>query len=177
MSDNYRFYFFTNFYVSSIQKGIQAGHCAVELMNGKFRDCQITREWATNDKTFIILNGGAQPELENILEILNKESAKGNITLPYAHFVEDAGLNHAMTCVGLIVPKRIYDFTSANRGISIQEEEGQMVVRDYRGREVAPVVKYQPKVGNVVTDVICEVNLSHGDLIVASLLLGKSLAN
>lgn len=173
----YRLYFFTNFYVSSIQKGIQAGHCAVELMNGMFRDHPITREWATNHKTFILLNGGAQPELEEILETLQQQTICKNIDLPFAHFVEDAGLNFAMTCVGVIVPQRIYDFTAANRGVSINEENGNMVVRDYRGREVEPKMIYQASNGSETIDVAIECPLSYGDLVIAKLLLGKGLAS
>lgn len=188
---DYRLYFFTNFYISSIQKGIQAGHCAVELMNGAFRDHLITREWATNHKTFIVLNGGAQPDLEHTYEVLSRNV----VSYPFAQFKEDAGLNYALTCVGIIVPEHIYEFTSQNRGCSIRGYgkgavvpesicqstpptiyEDELSVVDFRGKPVRPIVTLKKKdVDGVPYEV--DLELSQEDLIIARELIGKGLAN
>lgn len=53
----YKMYFLVLYNLSPIQQGIQAGHAAVEYMLAYWhkKDCD---NRATNDKTFIILNGG-----------------------------------------------------------------------------------------------------------------------
>lgn len=188
---DYRLYFFTNFYISSIQKGIQAGHCAVELMNGQYRDHPVTRDWATNHKTFIVLNGGAQLELEHTYEVLSRNVA----SYPFALFKEDAGLNYALTCVGIIVPEHIYEFTSKNRGCSIigygkgavvpesicqahapEIYEDELSVVDFRGRPIKPVVTLNKRDADGVQYQI-NVELNQEDLVVARELMGKGLAN
>ena len=175
----YRLYFFTNFYLSSIQKGIQSGHCAVELMNGKFRDNAILREWATNHKTFIVLNGGAQPDLEDIFTTLELAEHNKLIDLPYAQFHEDIGLNNALTCVGIVIPSRIFNFTAANRNMTIRQVgQDKYVAYDYRGNVIEPRCWYIPTVveGEAVTGMAYD-ELSSGDLLIAKLIQGKSLAN
>lgn len=102
---NWRFYAFTNFYLSSMQKGIQAGHCAVDVVRA-FSSTKAVREWADKDKTMIVLNGGEQTELLKLFDQLT-ELNKSN-KLPLGLFKEDMGLNCAVTCVGIIVPERIY---------------------------------------------------------------------
>lgn len=67
----YKMYFLVLFSLSNIQKGIQSGHAAVEYMLAYWhkKDCD---NRATNDKTFIILNGGTTKTMENHKEYLNK---------------------------------------------------------------------------------------------------------
>ena len=64
-----RFYCFVNFYLSSMQQGIQTGHAAVDIVRKytcgelKFfnevtpRKTSLVTKWADDHKTFITLNG------------------------------------------------------------------------------------------------------------------------
>jgi len=57
MKKKYRMYGFVPYNISEIQKGIQFGHAVVEYAL-KFGNTQEYLDWANDDKTFIILNGG-----------------------------------------------------------------------------------------------------------------------
>lgn len=108
-----RFYCFVNYYLSSIQQGIQTGHCAVDVVRkyaraGRPSDIHPSSEsmvnnWADNHKTFITLNGGNHQSLQNALEVIQMSG------LPYATFNEDyQSLGGIMTCVGVVVPASIF---------------------------------------------------------------------
>lgn len=109
-----RFYCFTNFYLSSIQHGIQTGHCAVDLVvkymagrgnpNVDKDHVNMVADWATNHKTFITLNGG---ELTNMSGPVLQ--AVMNSGLPWCTFHEDAGLANMLTAVGVVVPETMFD--------------------------------------------------------------------
>lgn len=109
-----RFYCFTNFYLSSIQHGVQTGHCAVDLVtkylalrgdpNTPAAHVDMVTEWATKHKTFIILNGG---ELTNMSGPLLQ--AVKNSNFPWETFNEDAGLGNILTAVGVVIPEYIFD--------------------------------------------------------------------
>lgn len=114
-----RAYFFTNFYLSSIQQGIQPAHCMADMFI-KYKNSEISCKehetlytWATYHKTMICLNGGTSVDLAelwkqiaDIAQILN---------LPCGTFNEDEGLNEALTCVGIVVPEEIYELASDMR--------------------------------------------------------------
>ena len=55
----YRTYFLTNYQLTGIQSGIQAGHAAIEY-SLKYQDDEDYQEWARHNKTFIII--GCIPE-------------------------------------------------------------------------------------------------------------------
>ena len=55
--DKFRMYGLVNYQLSGIQKGIQFGHAVVEYGLKYFNDPDY-QEWANENKTFIILNGG-----------------------------------------------------------------------------------------------------------------------
>lgn len=106
-----RMYFFVPYNISEIQKGIQAGHCAVEYAR-KYGGTQLFKDFATKNKTWIILNGGTtrdydgvtmdcgdMNEIEKIL-YLNK--------IEHATFREP-DLNHALTAVCFIADERVWD--------------------------------------------------------------------
>jgi hypothetical protein len=110
-----RLYSFVNFYLSSIQQGIQTGHVAVDLVrkytaNGNPLRTDITEErvalvenWADNWKTFITLNGG---NAEGIAEATLTISKSG---FPWAIFKEDeSSLGGIQTCVAVILPDFIF---------------------------------------------------------------------
>lgn len=116
-----RFYGFGNYYLSSLQQGLQAGHAAVELhvkyniLDGHYdADFQknMFNNWAMNHKTMVLLNGGNSADLQELFEFLSNDENP----YPYVKFHEDeVSLNGALTYVGLILPPKIYDTSAAMR--------------------------------------------------------------
>lgn len=106
-----RLYSFTNFYLSSIQQGIQPAHCISDLFV-KYVDESPEKatlfDWATNHKTMICCNGGNSADVANVfLEISRIGSA---LQLPFVYFHEDEqSLNSALTSCAIVVPSLIYD--------------------------------------------------------------------
>lgn len=111
-----RAYFFTNFYLSQIQHGIQSCHVMHEMFR-KYNDDrtlfnkehqQLLHDWADNHKTIIVKNGGDTETMHNIKELCEK------MYLPWAYFNEPS-LDNALTCIGVIVPEEYYDKNISNR--------------------------------------------------------------
>lgn len=108
-----RAYFWGNYYLSQIQQGIQALHCVVDIQyKYKYESSTIPvmiNDWATNHKTVILLNGGNQKGLMDIHNFL----ATNENPYPYGYFCEDEmSLNDCLTCVGIILPEKIYEGAS-----------------------------------------------------------------
>lgn len=113
-----RFYTFINFYLSSIQQGIQSAHVIHEAFV-KHQEPSIERdvlyEWATNHKTIVVLNGGINADLKSLYDFIKMESHKGSFTLngyqlPWSCFNEDSqSLSSIMTGVGIVLPEEIFD--------------------------------------------------------------------
>ena len=110
-----RLYTFTNTYLSSIQKAIQTTHCAVEMA---FNWLPIKEQWdqyqcwATRHKTLIVLDGGNQFDLKELLYFFDNTKNR----YPYAGFREDEqSLNGCLTCVGIVLPASIYEAAWAVR--------------------------------------------------------------
>src|SRR5271157_3990277 len=108
-----RLYSFVNFYLSSIQQGIQTGHAAVDLVrryrhvlgkSGQPELCSMVEEWADKHKTFIILNGGDNDAVREARSIV---FASG---FPCISFSEP-GLRSLETCVVTILPESIFNTT------------------------------------------------------------------
>ena len=111
-----RAYYFGNMYLSAIQQGIQALHCTSEMYlkyhpKGTF-DVDAVRksadlyEWGDSQKTVVLMNGGDCGALAGVAELMSKEDN------PYAWADWHEGvpdLNGALTCVGIILPARIYE--------------------------------------------------------------------
>jgi len=108
-----RAYFFGNMYLSSIQQGIQAQHCTAELFckystmsTGDSIQNSMLYDWAKDHKTTILLNGGGTQDLYDIQGLLSLHYNP----YPWAYFHEDEiALQSALTCIGLILPARIYE--------------------------------------------------------------------
>lgn len=124
MTEELRMYSFTNFYLSSIQQGIQTGHAAVELfvkysLYGKTtadiigeQQRETLYDWATNWKTFICLNGGDAAGVEEMFDFLNDQRH----AFPFAPFLEsEQALDGVMTTVTVILPARIFDTAALMR--------------------------------------------------------------
>jgi hypothetical protein len=109
-----RLYTFGNYYLSSIQQGIQAGHAAVELFNKYENSEQLNtvKDWAKNHKTMVCLNGGNNANLKEIRDLFKNETNP----YPWTSFYEDDdSLNGTLTCVAIVLPEIIYDIASKIR--------------------------------------------------------------
>jgi hypothetical protein len=145
----YRAYFFGNFYLSSIQQGIQAAHCMAEMflhygIKDYYNQFTVMGIWANYDKTMICLNGGEATNLENIYnEIIPIAHI---LELPFAKFKEDSGLNNALTCVGIIVPDTIYDLKFPNSEFNSMEDFNALIEMGL-GKKLPPevIAKYSLK--------------------------------
>jgi len=99
-----RFYAVGNMYLSSIQQGIQAAHCVGEMAL-KILGNKLVSEWLHTHKTLICLNGGNNKSLNDFYDLVRYQSQ-----FPVAKFHEDEeSLGGVLTCVGIIVPKEIYE--------------------------------------------------------------------
>lgn len=100
----YRAYFFTNMYISDIQRGIQTAHCTSAL-HMKYPVNKLLSIWANVDKTMIVLNGGYSSHLKDLCRLFDDQTK-----YPWAYFKESqAALDGALTCVGIILPDHIYE--------------------------------------------------------------------
>lgn len=113
MNQELRLYTFCNFYLSSIQQGIQSAHVVHSLFvkYPSFESNSILWDWAQNDKTMIVLNGGAFADInQSFLTTSALNLNHHNVLLPFERFSEDDySLGGIMTCWGIVLPKRIYD--------------------------------------------------------------------
>lgn len=106
-----RAYYWGNYYLSSIQQGIQALHTTAEMFVKymELAPCDsewepqnaMLAEWANNHKTVVICNGGDSHDLEAIRDQIASQE-----DYPWAVFIEE-GVQDALTCVGVVVDERI----------------------------------------------------------------------
>ena len=133
-----RFYGFGNYYLSSLQQGLQAGHAAVDLHvkyniheQGHFdiKPCQdMYNDWAENHKTMVLLNGGNSADLADLYSFLYCEENP----YPFVKFHEDeVSLNGALTYVGLILPPKIYDTAARMRKDNYDYNESRQLLSFY----------------------------------------------
>lgn len=109
----YRMYFFVPCNISEIQKGIQAGHAALEYAF-LYGDTDEYKSFIVNDKTWIILNGGTTRsgvwKSDLGLGSLNEASQLlYDNNIPLATFSEP-DLNFALTAVCFLADERVWDF-------------------------------------------------------------------
>lgn len=129
-----RFYTFTNMYLSSLQVGLQSAHCLAEMFV-KYPDLEDSNwgkdhtadqqkyemldNWAANHKTMILLNGGYSNNLREIFHLLSQEANP----YPFANFHESSeALDGALTCVGIILPERIYESVDLVKAMDKEED-------------------------------------------------------
>lgn len=110
-----RFYGFGNYYLSSLQQGLQSAHVVGDLATASVVHGKVTEkgkvffEWAGKHKTMVLLNGGNAASLEAIFQRF-KEFEDSGMHLPFAKFNEDEqSLNCALTYVGIIVEEKYYN--------------------------------------------------------------------
>lgn len=143
MTTSLRSYTFTNFYLSSIQQGIQPAHAQTLLMRKyltidgedstyssmKMKDMVL--EWSPSPLT-ICLNGGNNKALVEFEETLKKNS-----DIPWASFREDdESLGGILTCVAIIVDKDIYEdavgmIKKPNINSYYDKEEDCYIIEDF----------------------------------------------
>jgi hypothetical protein len=116
-----RFYTFVNFYLSSIQQGVQSFHVLGEMVNkyesvsgfsdsNNFEPYQILNNWMQNHKTLIVLNGGAYTDIVEKYFKLKNLATMLSFSMPFAQFTEDdKSLGGIMTACGCVLPEEIYN--------------------------------------------------------------------
>ena len=99
--------------ISPIQQGIQFGHAVVEygLTYGHKSDDPYL-QWARNDKTFIILNGGTTNPKENskFYGTLNQSRDQLREMKVQCESFYEPDLGDQLTAVVFLVDERIYDY-------------------------------------------------------------------
>ncbi len=106
----YRMYGLVPYNISPIQQGIQFGHAVVEygLEYGHKSDDPYL-QWARNDKTFIILNGGTTNRNEDHWGTLNQSVLElGRLRVQYTTFYEP-DLGDQLTAIVFLVDDRVWD--------------------------------------------------------------------
>lgn len=115
---------FINYYLSSIQQGIQTMHAALD-MAVKYRELNSNIgavlmpvdyfwQWAEEEKTVVLLNGGNHEDLRNFKAKLGAREATGEMRYPWGYFYEDkASMNGMLTCVAIILPDSLTKYRRA----------------------------------------------------------------
>ncbi len=106
-----RGYFFGNMYLSSIQQGIQQGHCLgrmaakYRVWEGEGSPDKFLFDWLEKYETVVLLNAGYSDEIRNLLLFFNDPQNP----YPFGHFRESReALDGALTCAGIVLPHHIY---------------------------------------------------------------------
>jgi len=135
IQQEYRFYGFGNYYLSSLQQGLQAAHAVGELFTqhpADSKEFKAVYEWARDHKTMVLLNGGNSKDLAELYYFFKQNCG----SLAFAKFHEDdASLCGALTYVGIILPSRIYDTSAALRNPDfsaiMMDDGGQPISQSY----------------------------------------------
>lgn len=112
-----RLYTFTNMYLSPIQRGIQSAHVTHDLFvkyneHIDFEMNNILFDWAKNHKTMIVLNGGYSSTLFELIDLFDDPRNP----YPFEKFHEaEESLGGALTCVGIVLPEKIYEMSAMIR--------------------------------------------------------------
>jgi len=125
-------------YLNGIQHGIQSGHATDQLWAKYVRrilpfigtwggpvtaiDQEAVRflhtlvEFASDHKTWIVMNGGDHEALVDLYNFLSNPAWH----YPYSHFTEP-GLNDAFSSVAVVIPERLYDTTAQALGKAVAQ--------------------------------------------------------
>lgn len=107
-----RLYTFTNFYLSSIQQGIQPGHAAVRLMLaasvGDMPNSDLLYDWADNWETMICLNGGDYSGVKDLHTFFDSTENPYPF-MPFAEEIGAIGPMEIMTSVAIVLPAKIFE--------------------------------------------------------------------
>lgn len=104
-----RMYFFVPYNISEIQKGIQAGHAALEYAY-KYGDSFLFKDFIKNWKTWIILNGGTTNDSIEYVGSLNEiQVGLFENEIDHTIFVEP-DLNNALTAICFICTEKVFNW-------------------------------------------------------------------
>lgn len=143
----YRMYFLVPYNISEIQKGIQAGHAALEYAN-LFGNTKEYKSFIKNDKTWIILNGGTTrynhrtlPEEFGDMDKIALEFY--NRLIDHANFCEP-DLNYALTAICFLADERVWDFeTYPDYDSDVYEKSWVMRTGAMSALQIEPMAIYQ----------------------------------
>lgn len=112
-----RMYFFVMYNLSGIQKGIQAGHAAVEYsrLAAASEAYNDYFEFANKHKTFILLDGGGSNDMQSRLLELD------DLGIANAPFYEP-DLNHSLSAIAFILPEDVYGIDLNDPGVEGDED-------------------------------------------------------
>lgn len=96
-----RMYFLTMYNLSGIQKGIQAGHAALEYAY-EYGGTEDYQNFIRNHKTFIVLNGGTSSTMEVHRKTLLDAGIKHAI-------FREPDLNDSLSAIAFLVPERVFN--------------------------------------------------------------------
>lgn len=108
----YRMYGLVPYNLSPIQQGIQFGHAVVEYMLNFPPDLRIyadTKQWAEEDKTFIILNGGTTNSTPMNYGTLNKHYETLRALDVKTAIFKEPDLGDQLTAVVFLLDERVWD--------------------------------------------------------------------
>ena len=103
----YRMYCLSERHLSGIQKTIQAAHAIVEYSLA-YGDSPKYKQWAGEDKTIIVLDGGIYTDMLRVVDFLNEKH------MNFATFKEP-DMGYMMTSIALLVDERVWDASKYGR--------------------------------------------------------------
>lgn len=115
MNENFRYFAFCNFMLSSIQQGIQAGHCMQDMTRkyraGSDRD-MVVEAHTLHDKVWIVKNGVEASDIIDIVSLFDNELNP----YPWCYFKESkSALGGSITCAGIILPESVWGSLSSGQ--------------------------------------------------------------
>jgi len=125
-------------YLSSIQQGIQAAHVVADMFV-KYayhdKEAEALRDWASDHKTMILLNGGYSETIRELATFFDHPSNP----YPWTEFYEGRdALDGAITDVGIILPAKIYNTAAYLRSLRFSDKEHALTELMDSGSLVVP---------------------------------------
>lgn len=125
-----RMYGLVPYNLSPIQQGIQFSHGIVEaFVNWDQNDRDLLNQWANDDKTVIILNGGTTNKSTLRLGTLNQHAHTLNTNGIKCSYFSEEDLGDQLTVVCFLVDERVWDkekypdFTPRNNLLFYPEQD------------------------------------------------------
>jgi len=127
-----RLYTFINFYLSSIQQGIQSAHVVSEMLTKYPYENAVVwdeprgkpfHDWAKNHKTIVVLNGGAHLDIDEKYSLLYDLAPYLDFPMPFDKFHEDVhSLAGMITACGCVLPEEIYDAVDYRKASTLVDD-------------------------------------------------------
>jgi hypothetical protein len=126
--------------ISEIQKGIQCYHAGIEYAL-KYWNNEDFQQWASVDKTVILLNGGTSNHIDydNLGSMEEYASLLETNEIKFAFFNEP-DLNYSLSSIAFLADERVwdretylnFDFIDSNLKLSVSSHEGLEKYFDYK---------------------------------------------